>query len=35
VRQIVVRVRSGSRGVLNSLGEPVTDSIMAWVYTRN
>jgi prepilin-type N-terminal cleavage/methylation domain-containing protein len=35
VRQIVVRVRSGSRQVLNSLGEPVTDSILAWVYTRN
>ena len=35
VRQIVLRVRSGSRGVLNSLGNPVTDSIMAWVYTRN
>ena len=35
VRQIVVRVRSGSRGVLNSLGQPVTDSILAWVYTRN
>lgn len=34
VRQIVVRVRSGSN-VLNSLGEPVTDSITAWVYTRN
>ena len=35
VRQIVVRVRSGSRQVLNSLGRPVTDSILAWVYTRN
>jgi hypothetical protein len=35
VRQIVVRVRSGSRQVLNSLGQPVTDSILAWVYTRN
>jgi len=34
VRQIVVRVRSGS-GVMNSLGQPVTDSITAWVYTRN
>jgi prepilin-type N-terminal cleavage/methylation domain-containing protein len=34
VRQIVVRIRSGS-GVLNSLGETVSDSILAWVYTRN
>jgi prepilin-type N-terminal cleavage/methylation domain-containing protein len=34
VRQIVVRVRSGS-GVLNSLGRTVSDSITAWVYTRN
>ncbi len=34
VRQIVVRVRSGS-GVLNSLGRPVSDSLLAWVYTRN
>jgi prepilin-type N-terminal cleavage/methylation domain-containing protein len=34
VRQIVVRVRSGS-GVLNSLGQTVSDSITAWVYTRN
>jgi hypothetical protein len=34
VQQIVVRIRSGSR-VLNSLGNPITDSITAWVYTRN
>jgi prepilin-type N-terminal cleavage/methylation domain-containing protein len=34
VRQIVVRLRSGSN-VMNSLGRPVTDSIMAWVYVRN
>jgi len=34
VRQVVVRVRSGS-GVLNSLGQQVSDSITAWVYTRN
>jgi prepilin-type N-terminal cleavage/methylation domain-containing protein len=34
VRQIVVTVRSGS-GVLNSLGQTVSDSITAWVYTRN
>jgi len=34
VRQIVVRIRSGS-GVLNSLGETVSDSILAWIYTRN
>ncbi len=34
VRQIVVTVRSGS-GVLNSLGQTVSDSINAWVYTRN
>lgn len=34
VRQIVVRVRSGS-GVLNSLNQAVTDSVTAWVYTRN
>lgn len=34
VQQIVVRIRSGSP-VLNSLGNPVTDSITAWVYTRN
>ncbi len=35
VRQIGVRIRSGSRGVLNSLGQPVTDSLFAWVYARN
>jgi prepilin-type N-terminal cleavage/methylation domain-containing protein len=34
VRQIEVMIRSGSN-VLNSLGELVTDSITAWVYTRN
>jgi len=34
VSQIVVTVRSGS-GVLNSLGQTVSDSITAWVYTRN
>ncbi len=34
VRQIVVRVRSES-DVLNSLGRMVSDSIVAWVYTRN
>ena len=34
VRQIVVRIRSESN-VLNSLGEMVSDSITAWVYTRN
>jgi prepilin-type N-terminal cleavage/methylation domain-containing protein len=34
VRQIVVRIRSGSP-VINSLGNPITDSITAWVYTRN
>ena len=34
VRQIEVMVRSGS-GVLNSLGTTVSDSITAWVYTRN
>jgi hypothetical protein len=34
VRQIVVTVRTGS-GVLNSLGQEVSDSITAWVYTRN
>lgn len=34
VRQIVVTVRSAS-GVLNSLNQPVTDSITAWIYTRN
>lgn len=34
VRQIVVRVRSGST-VLNSLNQMVSDSVLAWVYTRN
>ena len=34
VRQIVVRIRSES-SVLNSLGEMVSDSITAWVYSRN
>jgi len=34
VRQVVVRVRSGS-GVLNSLGQQVSDSVTAWVYARN
>lgn len=34
VRQIVVRIRSESN-VLNSLGQMVSDSITAWVYTRN
>lgn len=34
VRQIEVRIRTGSQ-VLNSIGEPVTDSIDAWIYTRN
>jgi prepilin-type N-terminal cleavage/methylation domain-containing protein len=34
VRQIVVFVRTGS-GVLNSLNQEVSDSITAWVYTRN
>ena len=34
VRQIVVTIRTGS-GVMNSLGRPVSDSITAWIYTRN
>lgn len=34
VRQIQVTIRTGS-GVLNSLGEPVSDSITALIYTRN
>jgi hypothetical protein len=34
VRQIVVRVRSGST-VMNSLNQMVSDSVLAWVYTRN
>ena len=34
VRQIVITVRTRS-GVLNSLGQPVSDSITTWIYTRN
>lgn len=34
VRQIVVTVRTGE-GVINPLNQEVTDSITAWVYTRN
>lgn len=34
VRQIEVRIRTGS-GVVNSVGEAVTDSIDAWIFTRN
>lgn len=34
VRQIVVKVRTGSE-VLNSRGQMVSDSITAWIYTRN
>ena len=34
VRQVAVRVRTAS-GVMNSLGETVSDSISAWIYTRN
>lgn len=34
VRQIVTRIRTRS-DVLNSLNRPVTDSILAWVHTRN
>ncbi len=34
VRQIEVKIRTGS-GVLNSLGREVSDSITAWIYTRN
>lgn len=34
VRQIEVIVRTDSN-VLNSVGEPVRDSISAWIYTRN
>lgn len=34
VRQIVTTIRAGS-GVLNSLGEEVSDSISSWIYTRN
>ena len=34
VRQIEVRIRTGER-VINSVGETVTDSLDAWIYTRN
>ena len=34
VRQIVITIRTSS-GVLNSFGQPVTDSISTWIYTRN
>jgi hypothetical protein len=34
VRQIQVTIRTGS-GVVNSLGETVSDSITATIYTRN
>lgn len=34
VRQILVRVRTAS-GVLNSLGQPVADSLTGRIYTRN
>jgi prepilin-type N-terminal cleavage/methylation domain-containing protein len=34
VRQIEVRIRTGDR-VINSIGETVTDSLDAWIYTRN
>jgi len=34
VRQIAIRVRTDSP-VINSVGEQVSDSISAWVYTRN
>jgi prepilin-type N-terminal cleavage/methylation domain-containing protein len=34
VRQVEIIVRTGSE-VLNSLGEMVSDSINAWIYTRN
>lgn len=34
VRQIVVTLRWGS-GILNSLGEAVSDSLSGWIYTRN
>ncbi|MEX2467726.1 MAG: prepilin-type N-terminal cleavage/methylation domain-containing protein [Gemmatimonadota bacterium] len=35
VRQIEVRIRTGGSQVINSVGEPVRDSIDAWIYTRN
>ncbi len=34
VRQIEVRIRTGAR-VINSIGETVTDSLDAWIFTRN
>lgn len=34
VRQIVIRLRTSSP-VHNSLGQPVSDSITTWIYTRN
>jgi prepilin-type N-terminal cleavage/methylation domain-containing protein len=34
VRQIEVRIRTGT-GVQNSLNQQVSDSITAWIYTRN
>jgi len=34
VRQIEVKIRTGS-GVLNSLGEEVSDSVSVWIYARN
>ncbi|HSM61399.1 MAG TPA: prepilin-type N-terminal cleavage/methylation domain-containing protein [Longimicrobiales bacterium] len=34
VRQIAVKIRTSS-GVVNSVGTTVSDSIAAWVYTRN
>ncbi len=34
VRQVVVTLRWGS-GILNSLGESVSDSLSSWIYTRN
>jgi len=34
VRQIAVKIRTAS-GVVNSIGQTVSDSISAWVFTRN
>jgi hypothetical protein len=34
VRQIAIRIRTHSP-VMNSIGETVSDSISAWVFTRN
>lgn len=34
IRQIEVKVKTGSN-VMNSLGQMVSDSITAWIYTRN